>query len=51
MKFYGTYHIKKLDYSSPGYNLPKDTMVLFNVWSLHHDSRYWKHPMKFDPTR
>ena len=26
-------------------------MVLFNVWSVHHDPRYWKQPMKFDPTR
>ena len=36
---------------SIGFDLPKDTMVLFNVWSVHHDPRYWKQPMKFDPTR
>ena len=42
---------KRNDLVVAGFTLPKDTMVLFNVWSLHHDSRYWKHPMKFDPTR
>ena len=24
---------------------------MFNVWSIHHDQRYWKNPMKFDPQR
>ncbi|XP_053376322.1 cytochrome P450 1A2-like [Mercenaria mercenaria] len=34
-----------------GYQIPKDTVVLFNLWSLHHDPKHWKHPMKFDPER
>ncbi|KAL3857812.1 hypothetical protein ACJMK2_012447 [Sinanodonta woodiana] len=34
-----------------GYDIPKDTIMLFNIWNLHHDSRYWINPMKFDPTR
>ncbi|KAK3085113.1 hypothetical protein FSP39_024621 [Pinctada imbricata] len=34
-----------------GYNIPKDSLYLFNVWSLHHDQRHWKNPMKFNPDR
>ncbi|XP_060563810.1 cytochrome P450 1B1-like [Ruditapes philippinarum] len=34
-----------------GYQIPKDTIMLFNLWSLHHDPKHWKHPMKFDPDR
>lgn len=34
-----------------GYQIPKDTVMLFNLWSLHHDPKHWKHPMKFDPER
>ncbi|KAK3595752.1 hypothetical protein CHS0354_025381 [Potamilus streckersoni] len=34
-----------------GYDIPKDTIMLFNIWNLHHDSQYWINPMKFDPTR
>lgn len=34
-----------------GYDIPKDTWVLCNVWSIHYDSKYWKNPKKFDPTR
>ncbi|KAJ8312963.1 hypothetical protein KUTeg_010336, partial [Tegillarca granosa] len=33
------------------YDLPKDTLMFFNIWSIHHDKRYWKNPMRFDPER
>ncbi|XP_070205799.1 cytochrome P450 2U1-like [Littorina saxatilis] len=34
-----------------GYDIPRDTLVLFNVWGLHHDARYWPHPSRFNPYR
>ncbi|XP_021373084.1 cytochrome P450 1A5-like [Mizuhopecten yessoensis] len=34
-----------------GYDIPKDTLMLFNVWSVHHDNRYWRNPVRFDPNR
>ncbi|XP_031548545.1 steroid 17-alpha-hydroxylase/17,20 lyase-like [Actinia tenebrosa] len=34
-----------------GYHISKDTMVIVNLWSLHHDASIWKDPFKFDPKR
>ena len=34
-----------------GYKIPKDTMVLLNIWAIHHDEREWENPMEFDPNR
>nr|QOV04247.1 cytochrome P450 392A3 [Tetranychus urticae] len=33
------------------YNVPKDSLVLFNFWSVHHDPKLWSNPDKFDPNR
>ncbi|XP_041349709.1 cytochrome P450 1A1-like [Gigantopelta aegis] len=44
-------HIVVENSTLQGYRLSKGTCILFNVWSIHHDSRYWKNPMKFDPHR
>uniref|UniRef100_T1JYL6 Cytochrome P450 n=1 Tax=Tetranychus urticae TaxID=32264 RepID=T1JYL6_TETUR len=33
------------------YNIPKDTLVIFNFWSVNHDPKLWPNPDKFDPTR
>ncbi|XP_055354245.1 cytochrome P450 2D14-like [Paramacrobiotus metropolitanus] len=32
-----------------GYNVPKGTVLVPNLYSMHHDPRYWKNPYKFDP--
>lgn len=34
-----------------GYKIPKDTMVLLNIWSIQHDEREWENPEDFDPNR
>ncbi|XP_055332394.1 cytochrome P450 2H2-like [Paramacrobiotus metropolitanus] len=34
-----------------GYTVPKGTLLAPNLYSIHHDPRYWKNPDKFDPTR
>nr|AHG55084.1 cytochrome P450 [Tetranychus cinnabarinus] len=33
------------------YNVPKDSLVFFNFWSVHHDPNLWPNPDKFDPNR
>ena len=30
---------------------PKNSIVLFNLWHIHHDGRLWKEPVKFYPER
>lgn len=44
-------HSTTADTTLNGYDIPKDTMVLFNVWAMHHDENEWKRPYEFDPSR
>lgn len=32
-----------------GYYIPADTMVLMNIWAIHHDKNAWKDPDTFNP--
>ncbi|XP_077989859.1 cytochrome P450 2U1-like [Glandiceps talaboti] len=34
-----------------GYDIPKDTMVLPNIWSALRDPELWERPEEFDPSR
>lgn len=34
-----------------GYNIPKGTRLLVNVWKLHSDPKIWPNPHKFKPER
>lgn len=31
--------------------IPKNAIVLFNIYSLHMDEKYWKNPFDFNPSR
>ncbi|KAK3705151.1 hypothetical protein QZH41_003750 [Actinostola sp. cb2023] len=44
-------HKTTADTSLKGYYIPKDTMVVVNLWSLHHDQSIWKDPFEFNPAR
>ncbi|XP_002738774.1 cytochrome P450 2U1-like [Saccoglossus kowalevskii] len=34
-----------------GYHIPKDTMVMANLWSVLHDPKHWENPEEFRPER
>lgn len=34
-----------------GYHIPGDTMVIMNIWGIHHDEKSWKDPYLFNPER
>ncbi|XP_026470621.1 probable cytochrome P450 304a1 [Ctenocephalides felis] len=44
-------HRAQTDTSLNGYNIPKNTMVITNLWSIHHDSDIWGDPEVFRPER
>lgn len=44
-------HSTTVDTHLKNYFIPKGTVVLFNVWAMHHDHEKWSHPNTFDPTR
>ncbi|TLD09536.1 hypothetical protein PspLS_11835 [Pyricularia sp. CBS 133598] len=39
------------DHEYEGFFIPKDTMVLFNVWALSHDTDVFERPQDFMPAR
>ena len=44
-------HKATVDTTLQGYNIPKETTVLINLWSLHHDPTIWDDPHSFIPER
>ena len=34
-----------------GYNIPKGTTIILNLWRIHHNERSWNEPSRFDPGR
>ncbi|XP_022258486.1 vitamin D 25-hydroxylase-like, partial [Limulus polyphemus] len=37
------------DTTVQGYNIPKGTIVMNNIWAVHNDPKYWKNPSEFFP--
>lgn len=44
-------HLSRQDTSIGGYFIPKNTMVLFNIYHLNLSSDHWEEPTKFNPGR
>ncbi|XP_069625113.1 cytochrome P450 1B1 [Ranitomeya imitator] len=44
-------HATTRDTNLMGYNIPQNTVVFVNQWSVNHDSLKWSNPEEFDPSR
>lgn len=44
-------HSTTTDTTIMGYNIPKNTVIFINQWSINHDPAIWSHPEAFDPDR
>ncbi|XP_066271011.1 cytochrome P450 2D4-like [Branchiostoma lanceolatum] len=44
-------HATTQDVKVQEFDIPKETQVLMNLYSLHMDPAYWPHPDRFDPER
>ncbi|XP_033118673.1 steroid 17-alpha-hydroxylase/17,20 lyase-like [Anneissia japonica] len=44
-------HQTTIDTEISGYKIPKGTMVLSNLWWVHHDPSTWTSPGEFNPDR
>lgn len=44
-------HKSTCDTTLGGYDVPKDTMLITNLWAMHHDKDEWEKPEVFNPAR
>ncbi|XP_072032639.1 cytochrome P450 2J4-like [Amphiura filiformis] len=44
-------HSASQDFTIRGYNIPKDTVLVYNLWAAHNDPDMWKDPETFHPER
>ena len=47
----GAPHMTMEDTVVDGHHIPKGVNVIFNLWGLNHDERYWDKPWEFLPER
>lgn len=47
----GVDHMTGVDTELGGHKIPKNTVVLFNLYAQNTDPKYWSEPLKFDPKR
>jgi cytochrome P450 len=48
---FSIFHKTLADVEVGGYNIPKDTMVIPNLYDCHFDAEYWGDPQIFRPER
>ena len=47
----GVFHTAVKDAKFHGYDIPKDTWLISNLYFIHHDKRVWGNPEEFQPER
>ncbi|KAL1859820.1 hypothetical protein Daus18300_009410 [Diaporthe australafricana] len=47
----GTPHVASEDFTYNGMFIPKDTVMVLNTWTMHHDEGRHHNPMEFNPDR
>ncbi|ROV90952.1 hypothetical protein VPNG_10082 [Cytospora leucostoma] len=47
----GTPHVSTADFVYRGRLIPKDTVLVLNTWTMHHDEERFPDPMTFNPER
>jgi cytochrome P450 len=47
----GLFHIPTIDIQFHGYDIPKDTLIVPNLYSVHHNPDVWGDPENFRPER
>ncbi|KAF7585980.1 hypothetical protein BBP40_009752 [Aspergillus hancockii] len=47
----GTPHMASEDFTYNGYFIPKDTVLVLNTWTLHHDEKRYPQAHTFNPER
>jgi len=45
----GIVHEAEADGTVDGYDIPKGTIILSNLWANHRDEKHWKYPWEFYP--
>ncbi|CAH2324616.1 cytochrome P450 2J6-like [Pelobates cultripes] len=45
----GLAHSVRNDERLNGFSIPKGTVIITDLYSLHHDETYWKYPHEFNP--
>ncbi|TKY67832.1 Isoflavone 2'-hydroxylase [Spatholobus suberectus] len=44
-------HESSNDCNVGGFDIPRGTMLLVNLWTLHRDAKWWVDPTRFEPER
>ena len=47
----GVPHCATEDTTIQGFNIPKGTTIISNLWAVNHDPNLWKDPEEFRPER
>ena len=47
----GTMHVASCDTELCGYQIPKGSFLMSNLWAVHHNPETWTNPEEFNPLR
>ena len=47
----GLFHNARTTTKLRGYQIPKNTVLMYNIYAIHMDPKYWDDPTQFQPER